>query len=106
MLEEVFMFRIFLVIAALVAAPAMAATDCGRVVYVAKDGKFDVIFFNNGPSTLVTKIVNGFAITCEANPTATGHNINCDGLEPFTATFTASGDLDYDGLVLRRLCAN
>ena len=93
-------------IIALAATPAAAAAECVRDVYVAKDGKFDVVFFNNGPSTLVTKIVNGFAITCEANPTATGHNINCDGLEPFTATFTASGDLDYDGLVLRRLCAN
>ena len=106
MLEEVFMFRIFLVIAALVAAPAMAATDCGRVVYVAKDGKFDVIFFNNGPSTMATKIINGLAITCEAPPTASGHSINCEGLKPLGVTFTETGDLEYRGSILKRLCAN
>lgn len=100
------MFRIFLAAAFLYAAPAHTAEMCERILFTASDGRFEVYIFDNGPSTLLTEIVNGYAKTCDAPPTATGYAVTCDGLDMFQINYTNTGDLDYDGLVLRKLCAN
>ena len=100
------MFRVFLVAALLCAAPAHAAEPCKRILFTASDGRFEVYIFNNGPSTLLTEIINGYAKTCDAPPTATGYVVACDGLDKFQINYTNTGDLDYDGSILKRLCAN